>query len=147
MSEWETTKSEGVPPSVELSGRANLEVGGFVASGSATGDQSFAYAGIQIEVEEAAHRREIEKQRVKREIEKDEGAENEAVKDRHWQRVRDNCTYGVVVLLIILGLAGSFIVAVTSNDPSLKTWAQDLTTTIAGVVGGAFAGYLIGSKK
>lgn len=147
MSEWETTNPKGVPPSVERSARSNLEFGGFVASGSATGDQSFAYAGIQIEVEEAAHRREIEKQRVKREIEKDEGAENEAAKDRHWQRVRDNCTYGVVVLLIILGLAGSFIVAVTSNNPSLKAWAQGLTTTIAGVVGGAFAGYLIGSKK
>jgi hypothetical protein len=43
--------------------------------------------------------------------------------------------------------SGSFYVAVTSTDPTLQTWAQGLTTTIAGVVGGAFAGYLIGTRK
>jgi hypothetical protein len=49
--------------------------------------------------------------------------------------------------LIVGGLAASFWVAVSSADPSLKTWAQGLATTIAGVVGGAFAGYLIGERK
>jgi hypothetical protein len=89
----------------------------------------------------------MERQRVEREIEKDKREEDEKIKDRHHQRIRGNCTYAVVVLLVVVGLVASFIVAVTSRDPTQQVWAQGLTTTIAGVVGGAFAGFLISSKK
>jgi hypothetical protein len=124
---------------IDLSASGTMEVIGSVVSGNATlGDQTIAFADAEIEIRvaTAAHRREMER----REME-------ENFKDRHWQRVRDNCTFAVVVVAIVLGLAVSYAVAVRSDDPSLKTWAQGLTTTIAGVVGGAFAGYLIGSKK
>jgi hypothetical protein len=147
MSEEETPQSEGVPLSAEMRAQSGLVVSGFVATGSTTGDQSFEYAGLQIEVEDAAHRREMERQRVERELEKDKREEDEKFIDRKHQRWRDNCTYAVVVGLIIAGLVGSFYVAVTSTDPTRQVWAQGLTTTIAGVVGGAFAGYIIGGKR
>lgn len=117
-------------------------------SGNVTvGDQSVEWADVQIRVETAAHQREIEKRRVERELERDEREEDEKSKDRHHQRIRDNCTYAVVVVLVFLGLIGSFYVAATTTDPTRQVWAQGFTTTIAGVVGGAFAGFLIGGKK
>src|SRR5215218_4664887 len=103
MSEGETPKTEDDPLSVEMSAHSALEVSGFVVSGSTTGDQSFAYAGLQMEVEDAAHRRDMERQRVQRELEKDKREEDEKYKDRHHQRIRDNCTFAVVVGLIIVG--------------------------------------------
>lgn len=127
-----------------------MEASGSVISGSDTiGEQTlkFAEANIQLQIATAEHQRDIEKQRVQRELDSAKRLEDEDFKDRHWQRVRDNCTYGIVVALIVGGLAASFGVAVSSADPSLKTWAQGLATTIAGVVGGAFAGYLIGERK
>jgi hypothetical protein len=135
---------------IELRATSSMEATGSVISGSDTiGEQTlaFAEANIQIQIEDAAHHREIEKQRVQRELDSAERSEEEDFKDRHWQRIRDNCTYAVVVGLIVVGLVACFLVAVNATDPSLKTWAQGLTTTIAGVVGGAFAGYLIGERK
>lgn len=104
-------------------------------------------AGREIEVEDAAHRREMERQRVERELAKDKRAEDEKYLDRKHQRWRDNCTYVIVALLIVGGLIGSFLVAILSDDPTQQIWAQGLTTSIAGAAGGAFAGYLIASKR
>ena len=138
--------AEGGP--IELSTSSSLQATGSVISGNVTvGDQTVLFAEAEIRVATAAHEREIERERVKRELEKDKRLEDEEFKDRHWQRVRENCTYAVVVSLIVLALVGCFYVAVTSKDPGLQAWAQDLTGIIAGVVGGGFAGYLIGGKK
>lgn len=135
---------------LEVTGSAETVATGSVVSGNITsGDQTvtLADAEIQIRVETAAHQREMERDRLERTLEKEKRREEEDYKDQHWQRVRDNGTYVVVVLLIIVGLVGSFIVAVTATDPIQQVWAQGLTTTVAGVVGGAFAGYLIGGRK
>jgi hypothetical protein len=134
MSEEEGNRIHGVP----IAG---------VDDAGARGEQSVVIADQVIEVEDAAHRRDMERQRVQRELEKDKREEEEKFIDRKHQRWRDNCTYAVVVGLIISGLVGSFYVAVTSTDTTRQIWAQGLTTTIAGVVGGAFAGYVIGGRK
>lgn len=136
--------------SIAFRASSNVEVSGSVVSGNVTvGDQTlkFVEADVQIRVATAAHQRELERQRLERELEKEKRQEEEDYKDRYHQRIRDNCTFVVVVVLIIAGLVGSFLVAVTSSDPTQQVWAQGLTMTIAGVVGGAFAGYLIGGKK
>lgn len=146
MSEERETVVESGP--LDLQAPSSMEVSGTVVSGSViAGDQAFEWAESQVRVATAAHQREMERQRVEREHQKEIREEDETYKDRQHQRIRDNCTYAVVVLLIVGGLGGSFIVAASSSDPTQQVWAQSLTTTIAGAVGGAFAGYLIGGRK
>lgn len=147
--ERQDAEVSATPGSLTLGGGVATISGSSFTGSTTSGDQTItlADAKVQIEVETPAHKREIERQRLEREHEKEKRQEEENYKDRHYQRVRENWTFAVVVGLIIAGLVGSFLVAVLSDDPVQQVWAQGLTTTIAGVVGGAFAGYLIGGRK
>jgi hypothetical protein len=135
---------------IEFSASSALEGTGSVMSGSVTvGDQTvlFAEAETEIRIATAAHEREIERERVARELEKDKRLEDEDLKDRYLQRVRDNCTFAVVILVVFGVFVGTVYVALTTNDPTKQTFAQSLATTIFGAIGGAFAGYMVGERK
>jgi hypothetical protein len=111
------------------------------AEGNVTvGDQTIEYANVEIEVETAAHQRRIEQQRLNHEL-REETSEN------NWRRIRENITFGVVIVVVFGVFIGTVYVALTTNDPTRQTFAQSLATTIFGAVGGAFAGYMVGERR
>jgi hypothetical protein len=71
---------------IELGATASMEASGSVISGSDTiGEQTlkFAEANIQLQIATAEHQRDIEKQRVQRELDSAKRLEDEDFKDRH----------------------------------------------------------------
>jgi hypothetical protein len=135
---------------IEISASSSLQATGSVISGSSiVGDQTvlLAEAETEIRVATAAHDREIERERLARELDKDKRLEDEDLKDRHWQRVRTNCTFAAVIIVVVVVFVGTVYVAFTTNDPTRQTFAQSLATTLFGAIGGAFAGYMVGEKK
>jgi hypothetical protein len=116
-------------------------VSSVAAGGNVTvGDQSLAYADVQIRVEAAAHQRRVEQQRLDHDL-------AEEAKDNTWRRVRENITFGVVIIVVVGVFVGTVYVALTTNDPIRQTFAQGLATTIGGAIGGAFAGYVVGERR
>lgn len=103
------------------------------------GEQSIAYADHQIRVDTAAHKRQIEKQKLDHQLAQES-------KDNDFRRRREMITFYVVVVGLALLLFGSFFVAATATDPTRQTWAQGIATAVAGAIGGAFAGYAAGKQ-
>jgi hypothetical protein len=118
MSDAEGKPIEGVP------------IEGVVAAG-ASGDQSFAYAGQEIEVEDAAHRRRVQQQQLDHDL-------TEERKDRDLRR---KCFWLVVILLVAI-LSVSAVVGIGNDDEETRRWAQNVVTTMIGGLLGAVAGYL-----
>jgi hypothetical protein len=104
------------------------------------GQQSFEYASVQIQVEDAAHQRWVEQRRLDHELQEEKN-------DNNWRRIRENITFGVVIIVVFVVFVGTVYVALTTNEPARQTFAQSLALTIFGTVGGAFAGYMVGERS
>lgn len=119
--------------------QANL-TSSVITSSQTTGDQTFRVAETQIKVEDAAHRREVEKQRLDHELSQD-------LEDRKLQRWREKATFIIVTGGVVLLILSSVVVAAVSKDPTRQAWAQGFASVLVGAIGGAFAGYLVGDAK
>lgn len=128
MTDEEGATNEGVSLSMEsVAGAESTAELTVVTASHTVGDQSFQYTDLQIRVETAAHQREMEKQRVQRELERDRLEQREKLTERKHQRFRENASYSIITALVVVGLIASFYVAVNVSDPTTKTWAQVLS--------------------
>jgi hypothetical protein len=114
---------------------AEAEQGGAVDSTVASGNvilgqQSFEYASIQIQVEDAAHQRRVEQQRLDHEL-IEKAKDNELHRNRFWLVVG--------LLVAILVVAGA--VGIGHDQEETRRWAQNVVTTMIGGLLGAIAGY------
>jgi hypothetical protein len=102
-----------------------------VASGNVIlGQQSFEYASIEIQVEDAAHQRRVEQQRLDHEL-SEEAKNNDLRRKCFWLLV--------IVLVIVLGV--SSVVEISNDQEETRRWAQNVVTTMIGGLLGAIAGY------
>ena len=102
-----------------------------VASGNVIlGQQSFEYASIEIQVEDAAHQRRVEQQRLDHEL-SEEAKNNDLRRKCFWLLV--------IVLVVVLGV--SSVVGISNDQEETRRWAQNVVTTMIGGLLGAIAGY------
>jgi hypothetical protein len=107
-------------------------VSGEVQIGNVTlGDQSIEYAGVQIEIETAAHQRRVEQQRLDHEL-------DQKTKDNDLRRR----SFWLVVVLLVVILSVSAAVGIGNENEETRRWAQNVVTTMIGGLLGAVAGYL-----
>jgi hypothetical protein len=126
-----------------------LVVEGEVATGNITiGDQSFAYADVRIRVEDAAHHRRVEQQRLDHELQ-EETRDNyarrmrESREDRARHR-RETITFLVFIGVPIAGLIFAAALAVWTTEESTRQFAQNLISLIFGGILGGLTGYFTG---
>src|SRR4051794_38823036 len=98
-----------------------------VASGNViVGQQSFEYANIEIQVEDAAHQRRVEQQRLDHEL-SEEAKNND---------LRRKC-FGLLVIVLVIVLAVSSVVGISNDQEETRRWAQNVVTTMIGGLLGA----------
>jgi hypothetical protein len=104
------------------------------------GDQAVEWANVQIRIEDAAVERRIRQERHEHDL-------REESKDNTFRRWREMITFAVVIIVVVGVFVGSVSVALTTDDPIKQTFAQGFATTLAGAIGGAFAGYAVAERK
>jgi hypothetical protein len=116
----------------DLASRGDVQARASVISASQTiGDQQFAYADVQIRVDEAAHKRAVEQQKLDHTL-LQESKDNDLRRRVFW----------VVVVLLLVVLIVSAAVGIGHDDEETRRWAQNVVTTMIGGLLGAIAGYL-----
>jgi hypothetical protein len=116
----------------DLAAQSDVQARASVITASQTiGDQQFAYADVQIRVDEAAHKRAVEQQKLDHAL-LQESKDNDLRRRVFW----------LVVTLLLIVLAVSAAVGIGHDDEETRRWAQNVVTTMIGGLLGAIAGYL-----
>ena len=143
------TEDEGQPrPAAHpLAGQVPIEMGGgesrhLMSASSITASTirrhqtwSVEYGQWEIDYETAAHQREMERDRLKHDLEQKK-------KDNDLRRF---CLQAVL-LLLTAALIVSAAVGVINEDAGTRQWGQNIATTILGGLVGAIAGYFAGKS-
>lgn len=138
-----------------VEGHASLEIAATVASliteSQTQGVQSLEYSDVQIRVEEAAHQRRVEQQRLDHELAeaaRDSSARRlrESREDRIRQR-REDVTFAVFLGTPIAGLVFAAALSLWTTDQEARQFAHNLISLIFGGILGGLTGYFTGRSS